>query len=547
MGVEGRVVELRRRIEAVLARPTARVEAIERCDGRGPAAARPPRELLEGAEVARLARVAPTARAEVSSALADDADRALGPASEPWPAWLPRARALPGRSVETPEGPVHVVVERLAPEHAHGRVEVARMLAQPAALVAELALDPALADVDLSRALLLDIETTGLSLGTETLAFVVGLARFVDGALVVEQLVLLEPDRERAMLAAFAERVRAASCLVTYNGKAFDWPMLATRLALHGLDAPVRPHVDLLHVARRIYKRRLREMRLVHLERALLGLRRVGDVDGFEIPGLYWSFLRDGRAERLAPVLAHNASDVVALAALLAVFVERYASVFREDDPLDQLSRAQVALGAGALDRARVFAEVAAEGGGGAETTARALELAARVAEARGALPAALELVTQAITAAAHEPWLEAELHLRAARLAERGLGDLPRALEHARRTAAAEGLEASARRVTRLERRLARVGAAEARARAKRARAIDRAQQKEARVRAKEARRLERLAATQARAQAKLARARLSAERVREKSERARADLERATSRAAQLRAKAERAARGP
>ena len=56
-----------------------------------------------------------------------------------------------------------------------------------------------------------------------------------------------------------------------------------------------------------------------YLEEHVLGLTRSSEeVPGYEIPWLYFDYLRTGDARPLAGVFYHNAMDVVAMAALLA-------------------------------------------------------------------------------------------------------------------------------------------------------------------------------------------------------------------------------------
>jgi hypothetical protein len=370
-----------------------------------------------------------------------------------------RARAgLPGTREATPAGALRRAVEYLPPDHAHGRVAVRRALDVDPACVAGLALDRGLAEVDLRRALFLDTETTGLGGGTGVVPFLVGLAWFEDGALVVEQLLLEELGEEAAMLARVRERVEAASCVVTYNGKAYDLPLLEARAVMNRQPAlPARPHLDLLHCSRRVYKPRLVQVRLVDMEAQILGMRRARDVDGAEIPELYWSYLREGRSELLGPVIEHNAHDVAALAAILAVLAERYAELHREDDPRDQLARAKVGWRNGDLERAERFSLAAAEGGGRASVTAEAFELLGRTRLRRGDVAGARAAWAAGLEAVGAVPVLAAPLHLALAKLLEHRLKAPEQAREHAERTGPVEGPEASAHRVARLDRRIAR------------------------------------------------------------------------------------------
>ena len=50
----------------------------------------------------------------------------------------------------------------------------------------------------------------------------------------------------------------------------------------------------------------------------MLGVGRVGDVGGFEIPARYFHYVRGGSAASLEPVLEHNRLDLLSLAALTA-------------------------------------------------------------------------------------------------------------------------------------------------------------------------------------------------------------------------------------
>ncbi|HSI06085.1 MAG TPA: ribonuclease H-like domain-containing protein, partial [Myxococcota bacterium] len=112
--------------------------------------------------------------------------------------------------------------------------------------------------IDFSRALYIDTETTGLSHGAGTLPFLIGMAWFDGTAVRVEQLVLRKPGEEGPMLEELAMRIASSSCIVSYNGKSFDWPLLRTRFVLNRMKVPEpEAHVDLLHCARRVYRRRL--------------------------------------------------------------------------------------------------------------------------------------------------------------------------------------------------------------------------------------------------------------------------------------------------
>ena len=166
--------------------------------------------------------------------------------------------------------------------------------------------------------LFLDTETTGLSGGTGTYPFLVGLAWWDGGGLEIEQLLMREYSDERALLFALRERIAERPVLVTFNGKSFDCPLLETRYRMSRkipLPTP-RAHLDFLHPARHLWRLRLGSVRLSELERHVLGWDRGADLLSGLIPQIYFDYLRGGPAERLVPVLNHNQMDLRGLAAL---------------------------------------------------------------------------------------------------------------------------------------------------------------------------------------------------------------------------------------
>ncbi|GEN12851.1 hypothetical protein SAMN05443572_103642 [Myxococcus fulvus] len=366
---------------------------------------------------------------------------------------------LPVVAQETPHGTVHVSERLLPPDHHHGSAPVAGALDVEGALVARLALHEDLAGVDYQRMLFLDTETTGLAGGTGTVPFLVGLAWFEGRSLRVHQLFLRKLGEEAPMLRVLAARMAQSSCIVTFNGKSFDWPLLRTRFVLNRVKAPAElPHLDLLHCARRVFKHRGAGTRLVHMEEQVLGLRRVDDVDGSLIPDLYFRYLRGGDGASLTPVLEHNANDLLLLAALLGEMVRRFragdgTAVPRDEDPRDLLGFASVALRAGDHTRARAFARAATRGSGTVGMEAHAL--ASRLARMAGEPEAAADHLHQALQSA--RGFQAASLHLELTKLYEHALKDLAAALRHARLSAAAELPEDHRRRIVRLEGRIDR------------------------------------------------------------------------------------------
>ena len=164
-----------------------------------------------------------------------------------------------------------------------------------------------------------DTETTGLAGGTGTRAFMIGAADWIDTRLRVRQLTITTMAAEAAMLRTFAGWVHAQTVLVSYNGKSYDAPLLATRYRLARLPNPLSglQHLDLLHPVRRHWKRVWANCRLAMAERELLGVVREDDLPGAEAPAAWLNYLRGGSAANLRRVIQHNAQDLKSLAGVL--------------------------------------------------------------------------------------------------------------------------------------------------------------------------------------------------------------------------------------
>ena len=209
--------------------------------------------------------------------------------------------------------------------------------------------------------LFLDTETTGLGNGTGNYAFLVGACFLSDGAFTLQQFLLRDPADELAMLVRIRELIAAADVIVTYNGKSFDLPLLRSRLVMNRVAAVTEPpHLDLLHVARRVHKRRRFRKSLTTLEREVLGFYRPpNDVAGAEVAERYLHYLHCRDEAELQDVVEHNELDVLTLVALTALYGEPLTMLEAEE----LASVADVVRRAGDLDRARSIADVAVSRG----------------------------------------------------------------------------------------------------------------------------------------------------------------------------------------
>jgi uncharacterized protein YprB with RNaseH-like and TPR domain len=203
-------------------------------------------------------------------------------------------------------------------DHVHGRVPLAQAAAFDARRLAELAKEPGFAALERGECLFLDTETTGLAGGAGTVVFAFGLGWFDEAAFVLEQLFLRDFGEEAAMLAHVQRRLAEHPVPVTYVGKSFDRHRIAARLCVCRIDAPIltERHLDLFHLARRAFGRRLPDCRLRTVEERELGLVRRDDLPGSEAPWAFLDWIRD-RSGPVDRVLEHNRLDVLSVAALL--------------------------------------------------------------------------------------------------------------------------------------------------------------------------------------------------------------------------------------
>ncbi|CAN5924692.1 hypothetical protein BH11MYX4_BH11MYX4_31490 [soil metagenome] len=327
---------------------------------------------------------------------------------------------LPFCVERTELGPLHVRTLRLSGAHRVGRIPVTGARNASSELLALLALDPRLAPCKLSGALYLATETPGLGPGAGTVAFLIGLAFWDDEiGLVCEQLLVRQLGEEAPVLARVAERIKQASMLVTFNGKSFDMPVLRTRFVMGRAPFPEEPpHLDLVHVARRLHHGRGFGARLGAVEREVLGFVRENDVPSGEVCACYLHFLRTGDTRALLGVVDHNLWDVVSMVAIVGLYGEPLEGSMLHAE--DLVGVARTLKRAGEADRAQEAVDTAlARGAGDAGRRVRA-----DLATARGDKARALADF-EALAASVDDPSVRLEL----AKLYEHHAKDAARAL----------------------------------------------------------------------------------------------------------------------
>lgn len=259
-------------------------------------------------------------------ALAPQAEQAQGAAHDAGPGGA--GAGLPGEAVATPHGPAWVQTVRYPLAE---RPDLGSLLAVPREALAALGHDPALFALDPAATAFIDVETTGLALDAGTYTFLIGIGTFEDD-FVVRQYFMRSPAEERAQLHLVSEALGCCTGIVSFNGRAFDLPLLQNRFLLARLAPPLpgAPHLDLLPPARRLWRAHLGSCALGELERKVLGrLRSAADVPGWMIPGIYHDFYQGGGGEAthlMTRVFYHNQEDITSMASLathMARFFER--------------------------------------------------------------------------------------------------------------------------------------------------------------------------------------------------------------------------------
>src|SRR5579864_9511656 len=237
-----------------------------------------------------------------------------------------------GEVIETSFGS-HFETERLYERHRrHGSVGIADLADLPESLLAALS-EGAIAQSRPTRWAFLDTETTGLAGGTGTYAFLIGVGSIDECGFRVRQFFMRDYGEEASLLASLAAYLARFDVLITYNGKAYDQPLLETRYRMVRARPPFArmEHLDLLFGARRLWKLRLDSCRLVDLENQVLGVERHGDLPGEMIPYYYFEYLRTRHAARLLPVFQHNATDILTLACLTGIVPYAFKDPHRLD------------------------------------------------------------------------------------------------------------------------------------------------------------------------------------------------------------------------
>ena len=317
---------------------------------------------------------------------------------------------------------------------------------------------------DVRRCLFLDTETTGLSGGAGTVAFLVGVGFVEEDSFVIEQYLMRDYSGEPELIDRLANRMDGFDCVCTFNGRTFDMPLLEARFTMCRMRHRWRKmeNLDLLHPARRTWKLRLGSCRLGRLEEMVLGMSRTDDLPGSEVPQRYFEYLKCGDIALLEDIIRHNRQDIATLATLLVRLCGIYAEPEQLEDRRDLFSVGKALERQGELRPARELYRVSAIPAPAGTLSAltgdriagmanwRLYCIARRSQDAEG-----MRAVLEQMLARGQMP---CKTHTELAKWYEHRARDIRRALEHARQARKIcedDEIEALDRRIARLEKKL--------------------------------------------------------------------------------------------
>ncbi|MCH8127227.1 ribonuclease H-like domain-containing protein [candidate division KSB1 bacterium] len=212
----------------------------------------------------------------------------------------------------------------------HGNYRMGDLLSHEPAPLKFIAKAHGYENINLKNLLFVDTETTGLSGGVGTVAFLLGTGYFQDNTFIIDQFFMRDFSEEASILFAFQNQLNRAiegcGAVVSFNGKSYDLPLIFNRMIFNRFAKPVNrfKHIDILHAARRIWKRSLIDCSLTNVEANILKVHRVDDIPGYLIPEMYFQYLRNNDPANLNQVFLHNKLDILTLVGLLDEMVQLY-------------------------------------------------------------------------------------------------------------------------------------------------------------------------------------------------------------------------------
>jgi uncharacterized protein YprB with RNaseH-like and TPR domain len=267
-----------------------------------------------------------------------------------------------------PREPLQFIENAYSLDSRYGKIKISTGLEITGEILSCLSQEEAFRDLNLSTALFIDLETTGLSGGTGVVPFNIGMGYYRDDKFHVAQYFLGEMAEEERMIRELGMFFRDMNfqSVVTYNGKGFDLPLLETRFILYRqpLILSDLPHLDFLYAARRLWSHKYESCRLYHLALEVVQADRSEDIPSAEIPWRYFQYIQTGNFELIEPILYHNREDILSLLGVVIIG----AHIFSEDpdlcmgDAMDFYGAGKIMENIGNVERSLQFFQRALDG-----------------------------------------------------------------------------------------------------------------------------------------------------------------------------------------
>lgn len=251
---------------------------------------------------------------------------------------------IKGTVCQNVDGQYFFIESRYPLTYIHGGVSLGKALEIKSSSLRRISSETKIEE-NITDFLFLDTETTGLSGGAGTVAFLIGTGCFEKDVFVLRQYFMRDYDEEAAVLRALNDLLSEYKGLITFNGKAFDWNLLQNRYIFNRIkpSLPNPLHIDLLFPSRRIWQLKLENCKLVSLEENVLGVHRCDDIPGSLIPSVYFKYIEDRDAEDMKRVVNHNKLDILSMVSLLTKIA------FMVENPLYEAECQQELLGIGRI------------------------------------------------------------------------------------------------------------------------------------------------------------------------------------------------------
>lgn len=282
------------------------------------------------------------------------------------------------------------------------------------------------------RLVFFDTETTGLAGGTGTIPFMLGFGYFDETVFRVKNFILNDLGKEDEFLEEIDRFIadKNFSGVVTYNGKSFDFPLMESRYILQRRRFPLLhlPHLDFLFTARTLWRYTFDSRKLGILGEILLGLSREDDIEGSQIPPIYFYYLRSRSFNALNKVVEHNALDLLGLAGLIILAVKYQDNTDIMQDEGEILGMARLFEKSGDISKAGELYEVLKQSAIRTQILEKAVKGLAAIKKKKKLFQEASELLEMVIHSTDHRTVKELSIYF------EHHEKNYSRALEYVRR-----------------------------------------------------------------------------------------------------------------